>query len=125
MQIANSVLTHWREGVMRQEEDEQVERFCSPECFWSAQLAGAGSVDEQQESRKSTPSLGVNPLARKLQDGHQPAGAAATVKKQTWSPEDGDVRVRTLDVRKAENAMFQFHGQLSSTFRPELTFLVR
>ncbi|KAA8497625.1 hypothetical protein FVE85_5210 [Porphyridium purpureum] len=106
-----------------QESEEAQDVFCSPECFWSAELAPAGpGASSNASSRSHSPmTMGVNPFAD--------SSAQRDTKRQAWDPSEG-IRGSTTravernPVENADNAMYLFHAGLSSTFRPENTFRV-
>lgn len=102
----------------RMTEGMHQDEYCSPECFWSAELADSGNAQGSHPSSRSPNSsmtLGVNPYAE--------SRARDDIKHTSWKPSEG-VANRSLDresVQIADNAMFMFHGGLSSTFRSDRT----
>mmetsp|Transcript_1589 Transcript_1589/g.2646 ORF Transcript_1589/g.2646 Transcript_1589/m.2646 type:complete len:155 (+) Transcript_1589:251-715(+) len=90
------------------------DEYCSSECYWSSTLdLEMPSHGTQNQARSSTPSYGV-PL--------QNSGATTTSTPIKIQPQHQQAVVfgnegRHWDRETAQNAMFDFHANMSTTFR--------
>uniref|UniRef100_A0A7S0ZAJ9 Uncharacterized protein n=1 Tax=Timspurckia oligopyrenoides TaxID=708627 RepID=A0A7S0ZAJ9_9RHOD len=105
--------------------DSEFGGFCGSDCYWSVELGGGveSRIASQTSRSSSTPSLGVNPLASTMSESRSRLNAAnlndGILLRRNGEPLLSQTETSLSSASHTENAMFLFHGYLSSTFRPD------